>query len=201
MAFIGMRHVVAAKISSHTDGTEPTYAAGKVVGKAISGNLTINRNTNPLYADDVIAEDDNSITSMELELGLDDLLEDVQAYMGLLTEKTTGSGTSAVTMYYETTKASNAIGIGYIRVRRKNNATTYQAVWVYKALFSKNSESSATKGESIEWQTPTVTGRCMGLVVETDQGDPVFRKIQNFDTEAAAETWLDGMAEITPPGP
>lgn len=200
MAFIGMRHVVAAKIASHTAGSEPTYSAGKVIGKAITGNLTINRNANPLYADDVIAEDDNGITSMELELGLDDLLEDVQAYMGLLTEKTTGSGTSAVTTYYESAKAANDVGLGYIRVRRKNGVTTYQAVWIYKALFSKNAENSQTKGETIEWQTPTVIGRCMGLVVESDDGEPIFRKIQNFDTEAAAEAFLDDLAEITPPG-
>jgi hypothetical protein len=71
MAFIGMRHVVVAKVATHSAGSEPTYSAGMVAGKAITGNLTINRNNNPLYADDVIAEDDNGITSMELELGLE----------------------------------------------------------------------------------------------------------------------------------
>lgn len=195
MAFIGMRHVVVAKVASHTPGAEPTYSAGKVAGKAITGNLTINRNNNPLYADDVIAEDDNGITSMDLELGLDDLLEDVQAYMGLLKEETTGSGTSAVTVYYENSAAANNVGVGYIRVRRKNNVTTFQAVWIYKSLFSKNAENSQTKGETIEWQTPTVNGRCMGLSVDST-GEATFRKIQNFDTEEAAETWLDGLAQI-----
>ena len=72
MAFIGMRHVVIAKVSAHTPGTEPTYGNGMVAGKAITGNLTINRNNNPLHADDAIAEDDRGITSMELELGLDE---------------------------------------------------------------------------------------------------------------------------------
>lgn len=195
MAFIGMRHVVVAKVASHTPGAEPTYSAGKVAGKAITGNLTINRNNNPLYADDVIAEDDNGITSMDLELGLDDLLEDVQAYMGLLKEETTGSGDSAVTVYYENSAPANNVGVGYIRVRRKTNVTTFQAVWIYKSLFSKNAENSQTKGETIEWQTPTVNGRCMGLSVDST-GEATFRKIQNFTTEEAAETWLDGLAQI-----
>lgn len=195
MAFIGMRHVVMAKVASHTPGSEPTYSAGKVAGKAITGNLTINRNSNPLYADDVIAEDDNGITNMELELGLDDLMEDVQAYMGLLKEVTSGAGTTAVTTYFETSASADNLGVGYIRVRRKNGVTTYQAVWIYSSLFSKNAENSQTKGESIEWQTPTVNGRCMGLDVD-GSGEAAFRKIQNFSTEDDAMEWLDTLAEI-----
>ena len=195
MAFIGMRHVVMAKVASHTAGAEPTYSAGMVAGKAITGNLTINRNNNPLYADDVIAEDDNGITSMDLELGLDDLLEDVQAYMGLLKEVSTGTGTAAVTTYYENSAAADEVGVGYIRVRRKNGATTFQGIWIYKALFSKNSENSQTKGETIEWQTPTVNGRCMGLSVDST-GEATFRKIRNFTSEDDAVEWLDGLAQI-----
>lgn len=196
MAFIGMRHVVVAKLASHTPGAEPTYSAGKVAGKAITGNLTINRNNNPLYADDIIAEDDNGITSMDLELGVDDLDEETQAYIGLLKEVETGSGTTAVTTYYENSAAANNVGVGYMRVRRKGGATTFQGIWIYKALFSKNAENSQTKGETIEWQTPTVNGRCMGLSVDST-GEATFRKVQNFDTESDAEDWLDGLAGIS----
>jgi len=196
MAFIGMRHVVVAKLTSHTPGAEPTYDAGKVAGKAITGNLTINRNNNPLYADDIIAEDDNGITSMDLELGVDDLDEETQAYIGLIKEVETGSGTSAVTTYYENSAAANNVGVGYMRVRRKAGVTTFQGIWIYKTLFSKNAENSQTKGETIEWQTPTVNGRCMGLSVDST-GEATFRKIRNFDTESDAEDWLDGLAGIS----
>ena len=196
MAFIGMRHVVIAKVSAHTPGTEPTYGNGMVAGKAITGNLTINRNNNPLYADDVIAEDDNGITSMELELGLDDLLEDVQEYMGLLEKKTTGTGTSAVDTYYDTDKSADDVGVGYIRVRRKNGATKYQALWIYNTLFSIESENSQTKGENIEWNTPTVNGRCFGMEIDST-GDLTYRKIRNFDSESEAASWLNGLANYS----
>lgn len=193
MAFIGMRHVVASVLSAHTSGSEPTYGTGEVIGKAITGNLTINRNTNPLYADDVIAEEDNGITGMELELGLDDLSEDSQAYLGLLVKKT--AGTPSVTTYYETSAASNYVGVGYIRVRRKGGTTSYQAIWIYKAMFAKNSENAQTKGETIEWQTPTINGTCVGLSVDSS-GDETFRKIQTFSSESAAISWLDGLANV-----
>ena len=195
MAFIGMRHVVAAELDSHTPGAEPTYkSSGWDVGKAITGNLTINRNNNPLRADDVIAEDDNGIIGMELELGLDDILEDIQAKMGILKEVTAGS--PSVTTYYDTSKPSKDIGVGYIRVRRKDGITKYQAIWVYQTKFSKNSENAQTKGESIEWQTPTINGNCVGLDVD-GSGDVAFRKIQNFDSESTANAYLDNLAHIT----
>ena len=196
MPYIGMRHVVVAKVASHTAGSEPTYTAGMVMGKAITGNLTINRNNNPLYADDAISEDDNGITSMDLELGLDDLLEDVQDYIGLLEKKTTGTGTAAVDTYYDTDAAAYDVGVGYIRVRRKNGVTKYQALWVYDTLLSIASENAQTKGEQIEWQTPTATGRCKALDVDSS-GKLKFRKRQLFDTEAAAASYLNGLAGIT----
>ena len=133
---------------------------------------------------------------MDLELGVDDLDEETQAYIGLLKEVETGTGTSAVTSYYENSAAANNVGVGYMRVRRKAGVTTFQGIWIYKTLFSKNAENSQTKGETIEWQTPTVNGRCMGLSVDST-GEATFRKIRNFDTESDAEDWLDGLAGIS----
>ena len=195
MAFIGMRHVVCAQIDSHTAGSEPTYESnGMDVGRAISANLTINRNSNPLYADDVLAEDDNGIVSIELELAVDDIADDVKAYMGIV--KAVTVGTPSVTTYYDTSDSSNPCGLGYIRVRRKGDTTSYQAVWIYKAMFTVNSEASQTKGESVEWQTTTINARCAGLAI-TGTGEMTFRAIQNFTTESAAAAWLDAKAGIS----
>ena len=195
MAFIGMRHVVAAEFDSHTAGSAPTYkSTGWDVGKAINANLTITRNNNPLYADDEIAEDDNGITGMTVELGLDDITEDVQDKMGLLKAVTAGS--PSVTTYYETSAPAKDIGVGYMRVRRKNGTTKYQTVWIYKTKFSINNESSQTKGENIEWQTPTIDGKCVGLDID-GSGEVTFREKRVFDTESAAATYLDGKANIT----
>lgn len=197
MAFIGMRHVVMAELESHTPGSEPTYKAGtgRDVGLAINGNLTINRNSNPLYAEDSVAEDDNGITGMELELGTDDLDDETQEAMGLVKAITTGPGDTAVKTYYDSSAPSKKMGLGYVRVRRKHGVTSFQAVWGFSARFSLNSENSQTKGESIEWQTPVVNGKFEGL--DTDgSGDFNYRKRQNFATEALAGAWLDSLAGI-----
>lgn len=193
MAFIGLRHPVVAKLSAHTAGSEPTYTGGMVMGHAITGNLTITRNNNPLYGDDVVVEDDNGITAMSLELGLDDLTEDVRVYALGLKEK---SGTGSIKTYIDTDASAPYVGVGYIRVRRKDGVTAFQGVWMYKAVFSEENENSSTKGESIEWQTPTITGRGMGVDID-GSGNYAFRKKQMFTTEAAAIAWLNEIAGIT----
>lgn len=196
MARIGMRHVVAAPLTAHTNGSEPTYGTGFDVGKAISANVTINRNNNPLYADDAIAEDDNSVTGIEVEVNVDDLDDDTEADMGLVKKVTTGEGSSAVSTYCDTDEPAKDLGFGYMIVRRRNGVTTYQGRWYYKIKFSKESENAQTKGESIEWQTPTIRGRAVGLNVG-GTGELRYRVSQRFETETAAATWLDGKAGIT----
>jgi hypothetical protein len=196
MAFIGMRHPVVAKIKSHTPGSEPVYENGMVMGHAVTGNLTINRNNNPLYGDDVIVEDDNSVSSMQIEMGTDDLLENVESYALGLTEKTVGEGQTAATEYIETDASAPHVGTGYIRVRKKDGIIKYQGVWMYKVMYSKNSENSQTKGENITWQTPTLQGRAAGVDID-GSGKLAFRKKRYFDTYDAAEAWLDALADIS----
>lgn len=193
MAFIGMRHPVVARMNDHTDGQEPTYTGGMVIGHAVTGNLSITRNNNPFYGDDVIVEDDNGITAMSLDLGVDDVDEKVQVYcMGLKENKAGGDG---VTEYFDTDASAPYVGIGYIRVRRKDNVTTYQAIWMYKNVISQESEESKTKGESIEWGTPTLKARAAAIAVD-GSGARAFRKKANFDTEEAAVAWLNKLADI-----
>lgn len=192
MAYIGMKYVVAAQVAAEVAGSDPTYSAGKVIGKAISGNLTWNRNDNPLYADDAVAEDDNGITGGKIELNLDDLSDEVRVYLLGDTAKTVGEGTE-----YETgDKAAPYVGFGFIRVRRKGGETSYQAMWFHKAQFGESSEEAKTKGESIEWQTPTLTGRIMGVQNDSTMATN-YRRRATFDTEAAARSWLNTKAGIT----
>ena len=198
MAFVGMRHPVVATVATEVAGQALTYNAGMVMGHAIMGNLTITRNQNPLRGDDVEVENDNSITGMSIEMGLDDILEAVRVYM-LGLEAVDGE----TNQWNETAAPAPYVGFGYIRVRKKNGITSFQAIWCHKAQFGQTAENSATKGEAIEWQTPTLTGRVMG-VYNSSGNEPSFRHIALFATEADAIAWLNtkanmsgGMATIT----
>ena len=193
MAFIGMQHVVVAKVATEVEGQELTYSAGMVVGKAIQGNLTWERNDNPLYADDAMAENDNGATGVTLELGTDDILDAVRVYM--LGDSEIAMGQDAEPEYETNGNGAPYVGIGYMRVRRKNGVTTYQANWFHKAQFAENNENAQTKGQNIEWQTPTLNGRIFG-VRNNAAGEIRFRRRANFETAAAAAAWLDAKAGI-----
>lgn len=192
MAFIGMQHVVAAKVATETAGSALTYSAGMVIGKAIQGNITWTHSDNPLYADDAIAENDNTRTEGSLELGLDDLLDDARVYVLGDTKNTVSTG---VYSYELTDEPSPNVGVGYIRVRRKGGTTTYQGVWLYKVNFVEDAENTQTKGEQIEWQTPTITGKIMGVVIDSS-GKNHFAIRQEFTTLSDAVSWLDTKASV-----
>ena len=193
MAFIGLRHPVVAKLQSHTPGSLPTYQAGMVIGKAIQANLTITRNSNPLHGDDGIAEDDNSITGMSLEMGVDDLSNDVQVYMGILDEYEAGQTADG---YVDNGDSSPELGVGYVRTRRKAGVTSWEGNWIFRGVFGPTNENTTTKGQNIEWQTPTITGNAMATVVD-GTGKNRFRRKKTFTSAAEAEAWIDGIAGIT----
>ena len=197
MAFIGLRYPVAARFAQSADGVMPTYTNGTVIGRAIQANLTKTTNNNPLYADDIIDEDDNSLTAMSLSLGLNDLLDDKRALLlGDIAVMSTDATPVATGEYDEAGVGSQPVGFGYIRVRKKAGQTKYQAVWYWKMAWSEDSEESQTKGESIEWKTPTIAGRVFGCYIDST-GTPKFRRRATFDSEAAAKAWLNTKAGIS----
>ena len=193
MALIGMQHVVAAKVATETEGAALTYDAGMVVGKAISANLSWERPDNPLYADDAIAENDNGITGGTLEIGVDDLTDGAKEYLYGLTKTEGTSGTP--TIYHHGDNATPYLGVGYVRVRRKNGVTSYEGYWLHKVQMAEESEEAQTRGQNIEWQTPTLNGRIFGVKNDATL-NTYYYDHGSFESLAAAVAWVDGKAGI-----
>lgn len=187
----GMRHPVWAPLQSHTDGSEPTYGAGRVIQEAIEATITFNADTsNGLYGDDVLVDMDDGITGYTVSFnptGLKDA--DRAAILG--EEVTTGS-------VYEITDAGSPWGgFGFFRVMRDENRTRYyEAWWCRKIKFREPSQTTRTKEGSIQWRTPTLEGTGAGLIV--DGGEKIkYIKHKTFETAAAAKAWLDGLANVS----
>lgn len=191
MAEIGLLHPVFAPITAETANAAITYGTGVVVAKAVSADVTWNRSSNPFYADDAVAEDDNSIIGGTVKFGLDHLtLAIEQTVLG--SEKAT---VSTIDEYTETGAIAPAGGFGYIRVLRKSGVTSYRAFWIHKTRFGIASETAKTKGENITWENPTIEGSVLGVHIDSS-GTPKFRTKADFSTYAAAEAWLHGKANI-----
>lgn len=201
MVNIGLRYAVFSRVQSHTEGNAITYGTGREVGMMISANVAITRNSSKLYANDVVAEEDNSISEAQITINTDDLTLDNEQYM--LGTLKTGEGDSA--HYEDTDDASPLGGFGYVRVRSKTNQETgvttksYIATWWYKVRARIEAESAQTKGQNLEWGTPTMILRAMGAYI--DNSDKLkFRDRKNFSSYADAKKFIDDYANITAVG-
>lgn len=191
MAFVGLLYAVAAPIQTEADGQAITYGKGQVIGGMMTAEISYTRNSNPLYADDRVMEEDNSITGGTIKMGVDDVNDDARVMMlGDVKE-----GDAGEEVYHETGESAPYVGTGYIRVRRKDNKTNYIAYWVHKAIFGIGTESAKTKGKNIEWQTPTLEGSIMG-VKNNAALQTRFRERRTFTKESEARTWLNKKAGI-----
>ena len=189
MAFTGLQYAVVAAITAETEGSAVTYGTGKVLGRMISANISWTRNDNPLYADDAIAENDNGATGGSIELNIDDISDEGRVYVLGETEVTVTNGKE-----YETTDTpAPYVGVGFLRVKRKAGETSYIAEWLHKVQFGMDSEEAQTKGESIEWQTPTLNGKIFGVRNDSSLNNH-YRRTATFETLAAAKAWLDDKA-------
>lgn len=189
MAEIGMRYPVWAELTGESNNT-PVYSTGKVMGKAVSANLTWERDDGELYGDDAVAETDGGIVGFNLDLGTTQLAEDVEA--AILGYKKVGD-----TDEYEITDDPAPYGgVGYIRVLKRNGVRVYKAVWYPKIQFGMNSEASNTKQRNITWGTPTINGK--GLAVYNDStGKAKFRQQRAFSSLESARSYLNTKANIT----
>lgn len=191
MAFVGLLYAVAAPIQTEADGQAITYGKGQAIGGMMTAEISYTRNSNPLYADDRVMEEDNSITGGTIKMGVDDVNDDARVMMlGDVKE-----GDAGEEVYHETGESAPYVGTGYIRVRRKDNKTNYIAYWVHKAIFGIGTESAKTKGQNIEWQTPTLEGSIMG-VKNNAALQTRFRERRTFTKESEARAWLNKKAGI-----
>lgn len=191
MAKIGLKYPVAAPL-----GESNEYEAGFVIAKAITASVTPNNNDATLFADDAAAETDKSFQSAGFSLNIDDLTQKV--YADLLGHTYQAAGTEDPRTPETVIASSNDVapffGVGFYGKIQRNNKPYYQAKWLKKVQFSEPTDETNTKGESTEFQTPTIEGTAYQLE------DGTWKEQAEFATEAEARTWLETKAGITAQG-
>lgn len=84
-----------------------------------------------------------------------------------------------------TEDASGYVGYGFITKEMKDNRTRYRACLLHKVKFSEGEESYETKGDSIVFKTPSLSGSAVG------DADGVWRsKSPYYGTEDEADQWI-----------
>ena len=189
---VGMMYPVFSPLTTHTDGSMPTYGTGVVIQEARNATITRTYNNNPLYGDDRIVDDDNGLTSLSISFeptGLSD--SDRKLLLG-----EEDYGTSGVSGQWVSDNETPWGGFGYIRKMRLNGVKSFEAWITLKVKFQEQSMATNTKEGSISWGTPTLNGNAAGLYVDgTDKLR--FELHKTFSSISAAKAWLNAMLNVS----
>jgi len=148
MATIGLDKLYYAKITEGANGVE-TYGTPVQLAKAINADITVELLEATLFADDGADTVIKEFKSGTLSLGINDI--GVQAAQDLTGARLDSNG--VLISASEDTPAPVAIGF-----RAKSASGHYRYFWLYRVLFGIPSTSLKTKGDSIEFSTPTIEG-------------------------------------------
>ena len=189
---VGMMYPVFAKITSHTDGSLPTYGNGVVIQEARNATITKTYNDNPLYGDDRVVDDDNGLQGMTCSFEPTGLSDSDRKLLFDEDEVSVGG----LTCQAESDNETPYGGFGYVRKMRDNGTKKFEAWIILKIKFTEESQATATKEGSISWGTPTLNGRAAGVYI--DSSDKLrFRIHETFDTAAAAKSWINTVLNVS----
>lgn len=187
MAGIGLYGVYYSKATLNSDGVLQSYGGIQTMGKAISATFEpVDTNSNPLYANNGIAEKDAAGgAGGTLNLTLDRLKADaVENLFGLTAVTSVVSGVTGNGFDFSGNELSAPVGVAFVKWSQEdNNREHYQAVIFSYVLFSPPSENYQTMGESVEWQTPELSGIVSGGAVT---GSLPWKKVYEFPDQASA---------------
>lgn len=190
MAQIGLKNLFYAPITEDEDGNE-TYGTPVRLAKAIDASLTINRDDATLYADDgadvILREFQNGA----ITLGINDLENKVAA---VLCGATVDANGVLVSTGEDTPPA---VAVGFQSRSAKGGDRFF---WLYRVVFGIPGASLKTKGESVEFSTPSIEGTISRRnKTDVNGKHPWKAEVKAGDTGVAnsvTENWFKSVYEI-----
>ena len=169
--------------------TPPTYDAVKSAPGIMSININPNASVDTLFADDGPFETATTIGQVEVEVQKNNLSTENKADLLGKTIDTKGGLISS------STDIPPWVAVGFRSLKSNGK---YRYCWLYKGKFQDPEDNNETKGDSINWQSDTITGNFVRLVYEqTYQGRTIapYKYEMDEDDEdidtATIEGWFD----------
>ena len=125
-------------------------------GKAIGLQVTPNYAEGSLNADDAQVEYDKEFNYAEVTLNTSTI--PIEAHEKMFGHKVNEGKTGAT---FNKDDQAKYVGMGWISVEKVDGVRKFIGNVLYKVKFSEPSEDYSTKGDSIEYKTPSITGRAI----------------------------------------
>lgn len=179
MATIGLDKLYYSKITKDESGNE-TYGKPSILAKAMTAELSVELAEATLFADDGAAEVVKEFQSGTLSLGVADIGPTVAADLTGATVDDNGVLVSA------SEDGGDPVAVGF-RAKKANGK--YRYFWLYRVIFGIPATNLTTKGESIEFSTPTIEGSVYRRnKVDAKGGHPWKAEVSEDDAGVTAET-------------
>ena len=178
MAAIGLKLMAWAKMKTEPADAIPTYDPGKVLGKMISLNVTVNNSEGELYADDMLAEYASEFSSGDLTADTDNIeLEDQATLMGATyTEDGEYQAGGQDTAPYG--------GVGGFQVLLVKGARRFRCWFYPKVKAAQPDIDATTKGDSVSFGTQQIKMK----ITKPEYGPWYYAK--EFATEEEAKQYI-----------
>ena len=174
MATIGLDKLFYSKITEDENGEE-TYATPVPLAKAMTAELSIELAEATLYADDGASEVVKEFQSGTLTLGIDDIGTAVA-------EDLTGAKIDSNKVLISAGEdGGTPVAVGF---RAKKSNGKYRYFWLYRVKFGIPATNLTTKGESIEFSTPSIEGTVTRRNKPDSQGKHPWKAEVNEDDTA-----------------
>ncbi len=179
MAFVGFLNPY---IASLVDEEKKIYKDLFMCGEAMRVNVTPNYNEAKLYCNNRMKEYVKEFKDGSITLGTDHL--PVEASKVCFGHDVIDNDSEIV---YKTNDMANYVGVGFFADEMLNGRKRYVATVLYKVKFGEAADEYSTKGENIEFKTPSIDGVIAGIK------NNEWKRVKIFDTEADADKWLRGI--------
>ena len=186
MATIGLRNFRYGEMND--DGE--SYKAPATLGGAIECKVSLDITEAELYADDVLKEKVTAFKKGTLTLGMDD--DDDSIFAVLLGETVSSyksaQGTENIPEYISGSEdVPKYFGFGQVVPKMINGARKFKVEWFPKVQFKPYVTDKKTKGDSLEFTTPSVEGTVF------ENKSKQWRRRATFETEEQANAYLDSL--------
>lgn len=165
------------------------YETPKRIAGAISANINPNASVETLFADDGPYETAATIGQITLELNVADLPLEVQAE--LLGHTLTPDGI----LIRKATDVPPWVAIGFRSLKSNGK---YRYTWLAKGKFSAPEQPNETKGDTVSFQTPTITGSFVCRDCDGEWERHIDEDSENFNPQIAANWFTSPVYEPTP---
>ena len=184
MAITGLVGVRAAEYNFDAD----TYSNPFHVGDAITANISITNASGDLYANNRRKEHKEKFDAGTIELGVDDLLDDVLRKMnGHGTKNITVGSTSVAVNVSKTSDVAPELGIGFYQTVVRNGIDKYRVIILKRVPFTEPNDNAQTANNSINMSGRTISGTILG-----DKNEE-WKLDATVETVAEAEALLDAV--------